>query len=150
VLFFVCGHVPPLFGNVSHLLLDKWIASLFGPRFALKRLRAVLFGLARHSASPSVRYMTNVTGEESFHRQQKDGGRQLRRRPHACGGGRRNSSNTPSHKRCSTAHEAGLEILVPAAEGVLQRWPVSKRVNSSKTPKDDETLTYIDAPQLRV
>jgi putative SOS response-associated peptidase YedK len=47
-------------------------------------------------------------------------------------------------------NEAGLEILVPAAEGVLQRWPVSKRVNSSKAPKDDETLTYIDAPQLRV
>jgi hypothetical protein len=39
---------------------------------------------------------------------------------------------------------------VPVAEGVLQRWPVSKRVNSSKAPKDDETLTYIDAPQLRV
>jgi hypothetical protein len=35
---------------------------------------------------------------------------------------------------------------VPVAEGVLQRWPVSKRVNSSKAPKDDETLTYIDAP----
>jgi hypothetical protein len=38
-------------------------------------------------------------------------------------------------------NEAGLEILAPAAEGVLRRWPVSKRVNSSKAPKDDETLT---------
>jgi putative SOS response-associated peptidase YedK len=49
--------------------------------------------------------------------------------------------------------EVGLEILLPAAEGILQRWPVSKRVNSSKAPKDDETLTQpvdIDAPQLQV
>jgi putative SOS response-associated peptidase YedK len=38
-------------------------------------------------------------------------------------------------------NEAGLEILAPAAEGVLQPWLVSKRVNSSKAPKDDETLT---------
>ena len=38
-------------------------------------------------------------------------------------------------------NEAGPEILAPAAEGVLQRWPVSKRVNSSKAPTDDETLT---------
>jgi putative SOS response-associated peptidase YedK len=38
-------------------------------------------------------------------------------------------------------NQAGLEILAPAADGVLQRWPVSRRVNSSKAPKDDETLT---------
>ena len=46
-------------------------------------------------------------------------------------------------------NEAGLEILTPAAEGMLQRWPVSKRVNSSKAPKEDETLTQpveISAP----
>jgi hypothetical protein len=52
-----------------------------------------------------------------------------------------------------TWNEAGLEILAPAAEGVLQRWPVSKRVNSSKAPKDDETLTQpvdVVAPQLQV
>ena len=50
-------------------------------------------------------------------------------------------------------NEAGLEISVPAPEGMLQRWPVSKRVNSSKALKDDETLTQrvdVDAPQLRV
>ncbi len=50
-------------------------------------------------------------------------------------------------------NEAGLEILRPAGEGVLERWPVSKRVNSSKAPKDDETLTQrvdVDAPQLQV
>jgi len=50
-------------------------------------------------------------------------------------------------------NEAGLEILKPAAEGVLERWPVSKRVNSSKAAKDDETLTQavdVEAPQLRV
>jgi hypothetical protein len=28
----------------------------------------------------------------------------------------------------------------PAANDVLQRWPVSKRVNSSKAPDDDPTL----------
>jgi hypothetical protein len=36
---------------------------------------------------------------------------------------------------------------------MLQRWPVSKRVNSSKAPKDDETLTQavdVDAPELQV
>ena len=32
-------------------------------------------------------------------------------------------------------NQTGLEILKPAAEGVLQRWPVSKRVNSSKAAK---------------
>jgi putative SOS response-associated peptidase YedK len=35
---------------------------------------------------------------------------------------------------------AGLEILTPTAEGVLQRWPVSKRVNSSKADTNDATL----------
>ena len=50
-------------------------------------------------------------------------------------------------------NEAGLAILTPAAEGLLQRWPVSKRVNSSKALKDDETLTQpveIGGPQLQV
>jgi putative SOS response-associated peptidase YedK len=36
--------------------------------------------------------------------------------------------------------KAGLELLKPAAEDVLQKWPVSKRVNSSRTPDDDPTL----------
>jgi putative SOS response-associated peptidase YedK len=48
-------------------------------------------------------------------------------------------------------NEAGLEILKPAAEDVLQRCSVSKRVNSSKAPKEDETLiepVAVDAPQL--
>jgi putative SOS response-associated peptidase YedK len=50
-------------------------------------------------------------------------------------------------------NKAGLEFLAPAADGVLQWWPVSKRVNSSRTPKDDETLTQpvdVEAPQLQV
>jgi len=34
----------------------------------------------------------------------------------------------------------GLEVLKPAADDLLQRWPVSKRVNSSRTPDDDPTL----------
>jgi putative SOS response-associated peptidase YedK len=35
---------------------------------------------------------------------------------------------------------AGTELLKPAADDVLQRWPVSKRVNSSRAPDDDPTL----------
>ena len=37
--------------------------------------------------------------------------------------------------------KAGLELLKPAAEDALKRWPVSKRVNSSRAPDDDPTLT---------
>jgi putative SOS response-associated peptidase YedK len=35
---------------------------------------------------------------------------------------------------------AGKEVLVPAPEDMLQRRPVSKRVNSSRAPKEDSTL----------
>jgi len=35
---------------------------------------------------------------------------------------------------------AGVGLLKPAAEDMLQRWPVSKRVNSSKAPAEDPTL----------
>jgi putative SOS response-associated peptidase YedK len=31
-------------------------------------------------------------------------------------------------------------LLIPAGEDVLQKWPVSKRVNSSRAPDDDPTL----------
>ena len=34
----------------------------------------------------------------------------------------------------------GTELLKPVANNVLQRWTVSKRVNSSKAPVDDPTL----------
>jgi putative SOS response-associated peptidase YedK len=36
--------------------------------------------------------------------------------------------------------KAGTEILKPAAERLLQMWPVSKRVNSSRADGDDATL----------
>jgi putative SOS response-associated peptidase YedK len=36
--------------------------------------------------------------------------------------------------------EAGIELLKPAADDLMQRWPVSKRVNSSKAPAEDATL----------
>jgi hypothetical protein len=36
--------------------------------------------------------------------------------------------------------EAGVELLKPAADDLLQRWPVSKRVNSSKAPAENATL----------
>ena len=46
-----------------------------------------------------------------------------------------------------------VEELKPAPNEYLQRWAVSKRVNSSKAPKDDETLTGpvdVEAPQLQI
>jgi putative SOS response-associated peptidase YedK len=52
----------------------------------------------------------------------------------------------PSAEQCSKdfepwlSGEAGIELLKPAPDDLLQRWPVSKRVNSSKTPGDDPTL----------
>ncbi len=36
--------------------------------------------------------------------------------------------------------KAGAECLKPAPNDFLQRWPVSKRVNSSKADADDATL----------
>lgn len=36
-------------------------------------------------------------------------------------------------------------LMKPADEDVLQRWPVSKRVNSSRAPDDDATLIEIEA-----
>jgi putative SOS response-associated peptidase YedK len=36
--------------------------------------------------------------------------------------------------------KGGLELLKPAAENVLQKWPVSKRVISSRASDDDSTL----------
>jgi putative SOS response-associated peptidase YedK len=36
---------------------------------------------------------------------------------------------------------AGVEILTPAANHVLQRWPVSRRVNSSRADDGDASLT---------
>lgn len=36
--------------------------------------------------------------------------------------------------------EAGLEMMKPAGDDVLIRWPVSQRVNGSRTPGDDPGL----------
>lgn len=44
--------------------------------------------------------------------------------------------------------KAGLELMTPAAEGVLTKWPVSPRVNSSRTPGDDPTLIELYDPAL--
>jgi len=41
---------------------------------------------------------------------------------------------------------AGKEVLVPAPEDMLLKRPVSKRVNSSRAPKEDATL--IDPVEL--
>ena len=35
---------------------------------------------------------------------------------------------------------AGAELLKPAANDYLQTWPVSRRVNSSRAPSDDQSL----------
>jgi putative SOS response-associated peptidase YedK len=36
--------------------------------------------------------------------------------------------------------KAGLQLLKPAPNDLLQKWPVSKRVNSSRASDDDPTL----------
>jgi putative SOS response-associated peptidase YedK len=36
--------------------------------------------------------------------------------------------------------EAGVELLKPAPNDLLQKWPVSKRVNSSRADYNDSTL----------
>ena len=33
--------------------------------------------------------------------------------------------------------DGGTALLAPAPDGILQRWPVSQRVNSSRAPDDD-------------
>jgi putative SOS response-associated peptidase YedK len=45
---------------------------------------------------------------------------------------------------------AGLELLKPAANDVLQRWPVSKRVNSSRASDDDSSLIEQISPPERL
>ena len=36
--------------------------------------------------------------------------------------------------------DEAVALMKPAAEDVLRKWPVSKRINSSRTPKDNATL----------
>ena len=50
--------------------------------------------------------------------------------------------------RAGLSGEAGAGILKPAPNDYLQRWPVSKRVNSSKADPDDPAL--IDRVDLAV
>jgi putative SOS response-associated peptidase YedK len=38
-------------------------------------------------------------------------------------------------------NQAGIDLLKPAPNNVLQRWAVSKRVNSSRADPDDPSLT---------
>jgi putative SOS response-associated peptidase YedK len=40
----------------------------------------------------------------------------------------------------SWLNDGGAALLRPAANDVLQRWPVSIRVNSSRAPADDPNL----------
>jgi len=41
----------------------------------------------------------------------------------------------------------GQELLKPASDDLLQKWPVSKRVNSSRAPDDDPTLRFASDKQ---
>jgi hypothetical protein len=86
VLFQMSGHVPPLLRDFDQLLLDKRIAGLFGPLFALERLGAILFCLARHTTAPPVlRKVTNATGAEWFRETVLSlGERRARLMPAAC------------------------------------------------------------------
>jgi putative SOS response-associated peptidase YedK len=47
---------------------------------------------------------------------------------------------TPDQFEHWLSGDMGVEELKPAANDYLQRWPVSKRVNSSGANKDDATL----------
>jgi putative SOS response-associated peptidase YedK len=38
------------------------------------------------------------------------------------------------------AGTTGTELLKPAPDDYLKVWPVSRRVNSSRAPSDDQTL----------
>jgi putative SOS response-associated peptidase YedK len=40
----------------------------------------------------------------------------------------------------SWLNDGGAALLRPTANDLLQRWPVSRRVNSSRAPADDPTL----------
>jgi hypothetical protein len=56
MLFQMSGHVPPLLRDFDQLLLDKWIASLFGSLFALERLGQITRGTrSKESTSPTRR-----------------------------------------------------------------------------------------------
>jgi putative SOS response-associated peptidase YedK len=51
----------------------------------------------------------------------------------------------PEHFDAWLSGKAGLELLKPPANDLLQRWPVSKRVNSSRAADDDATLIELAA-----
>ena len=54
---------------------------------------------------------------------------------------RRIAINLGGSIRAVAQRRAGAEYLKPAGNDMLlQMWPVSKRVNSSKAPADDPTL----------
>jgi putative SOS response-associated peptidase YedK len=36
--------------------------------------------------------------------------------------------------------DEAAELMKPAAEDILQKWPVSRRINSSRTSGEDRTL----------
>jgi hypothetical protein len=52
----------------------------------------------------------------------------------------RRSKNFATEKGPRAARLLAHDLLKPAAADRLQMWPISKRVNSSRTPGDDSTL----------
>ena len=51
----------------------------------------------------------------------------------------------PEHFDAWLSGKAGLDLLKPPANDLLQRWPVSKRVNSSRAADDDASLIELAA-----
>jgi putative SOS response-associated peptidase YedK len=51
----------------------------------------------------------------------------------------------PEHFDAWLSGKAGRELLKPAPDDLLQRWPVSRRVNSSRAADDDATLIELAA-----
>ena len=50
------------------------------------------------------------------------------------------TQDTAERRQVTVMFSDLVALLKPAANDVLQRWPVSRRVNSSRAPVDDPTL----------
>jgi hypothetical protein len=70
-------------------------------------------------------------------------GRQLRRRPHACGGGRRNSSKTPSHNRSGSRSPALASSMILLAITWLARSPRSASRSAISAISNARPMTRI-------
>jgi putative SOS response-associated peptidase YedK len=51
----------------------------------------------------------------------------------------------PEHFDAWLSGKAGRELLTPPTNDLMQRWPVSRRVNSSRAADDDPSLIELAA-----